>query len=734
MGCHLAAQQTHVVTNLNDSGAGSLRQTISNSAHGDIVTFSPSLLANGSATITLNSVISFNRSLTIKGIFTGTDSLFISGGDSTSIFSIDGSSYALPISVYLEDLVLENARKTSADYNQLNTNGGAIFATELERLSLKNVVMRNNKALNQANGGAVFVQEIDTVSFIKCVFYENSNDTLHNYIGLGGAIRARYCNLIIDSCSFQRNKSNYLGGALSAIFGSLYIHSSLFEHNLVGRLNQPSNFRSKGGAVSAYAMDTVFIFNSSFISNSTLAIGGEGGALYIDGSQTFIDQSIFKQNRALRGKGGAIRIETYFEDTSDTFVMLNCLLDSNQAERGGALDFLNKNVSVRQSLFKNNTAIEGGGIYGYLGTVVLETSSLVNNVASSKGSACYFSVAKTGITCLINKSSILDSLNDASIFFAPRTASWQVQGNGVFTSSIIVSGGSNAINDNSVVVSGGYNIFSGNPSFSITSDKKNIDRDSLQLKPLANYGGFTDCQPPALGSPALNFGDPLDFSSAQNGAVFGRRDCGAAEASVARFDTAILCGTYQWRGQTYSNPGFYADTVYNLNSIDSVGFLILEKQDSLVNIKNGSLIAPIRLNNTLFQWIRCDSSKVEVNGATDSTFKPKVNGMYAVIMINPDCTDTSNCVTYQQVGINELTRQSIFITFYPNPSSGKIKIKVAEHTKAIELRVLDLQGRLVAQQKVNQDEINLESLSAGIFILEWRSARGDVQRDRIVIE
>lgn len=730
-GSYLIAQQTHVVTNLNDSGAGSLRQTISSSAHEDIITFNPSLLSNGNATITLSSMISFSHSLTIKGLYTGSDSLFISGGNSNSLFYIDGSTYALPTRVYFEDLVLENAQKTSSDFRQLNTNGGAIFATELEYLSFKNVVMRNNKALDEANGGAAFFYEIDTVLLNNCTFFGNSNDTSRNFIGLGGAIRAGYCNLTIDSCSFQRNKSNYLGGALSTLYGSLYIHSSLFEHNLVGRLNQPSNFRNKGGAVSAYAMDTVFIFNSSFISNSTLTIGGEGGALYINGTEAFINQSVFEKNKAYNGEGGAIRSYTHFQDTIDRIVIANCTMRANEADQGGAIDVFNKDFVLKNCLLENNTATEGGGVYGYLGNVVLSTSTLIDNEATSNnGSECYFDGETT---VLINKSSLIDTLQQRSIFFDPPT-SWENPSNAVLKSSILVNGGTSLTNNFSNLTSNGYNIFSGNPSISIASDTAGFTKASLQLQPLANYGGFTDCQPPALGSPALNSGDPLDFTPGQNGAVFGRRDCGAAEASVARFDTTILCGTYQWRGNTYQKPGFYADTVYNLNSIDSVGFLLLEKQDSLIKIQNGRLIAPDRMNNTLFQWIRCDSSAVEVNRATDSTFMPTVNGIYAVIMTNPDCIDTSNCVAYQQVGINELTRQSSFITFYPNPTSGKIKIKVAEHTKAIELRVLDLQGRLVAQRQIQQDEINLKPISSGIFILEWRSARGDVQRDRIVIE
>jgi hypothetical protein len=47
------AQTTHTVINTNDSGLGSLRAIASSCASGDIIRFSPTLIANGSDSIVL---------------------------------------------------------------------------------------------------------------------------------------------------------------------------------------------------------------------------------------------------------------------------------------------------------------------------------------------------------------------------------------------------------------------------------------------------------------------------------------------------------------------------------------------------------------------------------------------------------------------------------------------------------------------------------------------------------
>jgi len=91
-------------------------------------------------------------------------------------------------------------------------------------------------------------------------------------------------------------------------------------------------------------------------------------------------------------------------------------------------------------------------------------------------------------------------------------------------------------------------------------------------------------------------------------------------------------------------------------------------------------------------------------------------------------------MSYNQVDLQEHKIQTPFVSFYPNPSKGYIHFEVNENTEFNALLIFDLQGRSIAQPKGSGHLINLGSLPPGVFILEWHSAKGKIQRNRLVVE
>jgi hypothetical protein len=88
-----ASAATDTVSNLSDSGAGSLRYEVANAAAGDTVDFAVSGL------ITLQSPITISQSLTISG--PGESQLTIDGGGTTRLFQMppeNGSAVHVSIS------------------------------------------------------------------------------------------------------------------------------------------------------------------------------------------------------------------------------------------------------------------------------------------------------------------------------------------------------------------------------------------------------------------------------------------------------------------------------------------------------------------------------------------------------------------------------------------------------------------------------------------------------------
>ena len=76
-------------------------------------------IASGSDTILLTSEIAFNKNLVFKGLYNTTDTLFVSGNNTTRIFNVNLSSSAGK-NLVLDSMVLVNGNATTTD------DGGAV--------------------------------------------------------------------------------------------------------------------------------------------------------------------------------------------------------------------------------------------------------------------------------------------------------------------------------------------------------------------------------------------------------------------------------------------------------------------------------------------------------------------------------------------------------------------------------------------------------------------------------
>lgn len=179
------------VTTLNNSGAGSLREAIANAKSGDTITFCVT------GTITLGSVLTINKNLTITGPGAGT--LAVSGNDATQVFQFDDSSGALTATI--SGLTIEHGNAGSG-------YGGCINLEPLNpttTLHLTDCVVSNGTAFQ---GGGLYNDGVVTLT--NCQF-ENNTGTLNS-----GAVD-NDGTLTATGCTFNANKSTGIGdgGALS---------------------------------------------------------------------------------------------------------------------------------------------------------------------------------------------------------------------------------------------------------------------------------------------------------------------------------------------------------------------------------------------------------------------------------------------------------------------------------------------------------------------------------------
>ncbi len=254
-----AEAATFTVTNLNDSGAGSLRQAIldANGAAGaDEINFSVT------GTINLISQLDVTDDLTING-----SGITLDSGNASRIVIV-GSAI-----VMLNDLSFQNGATSF---------GGAIYNGGT--LTITNSTFSGNTAT--FNGGVIFNVFGSTL--------EITNSTFSGNTAGGGAI-TNDGTVTITGSTFSGNSATDDGGAiLTSGSGSLTITNSTFS----------GNSADNGGAIYNGPDSTLEITNSTFSDN--LADPGIGGAIHNSGALT-ITSSTFSGNQAAFGAGTLYR-------------------------------------------------------------------------------------------------------------------------------------------------------------------------------------------------------------------------------------------------------------------------------------------------------------------------------------------------------------------------------------------------------------------------------------------
>jgi hypothetical protein len=202
----------------------------------------------------------------------------------------------------------------------------------------------------------------------------------------------------------------------------------------------------------------------------------------------------------------------------------------------------------------------------------------------------------------------------------------------------------------------------------------------------------------------------------------------------ATTDVQAHCDSYMWiDGNTYTADNDTATyTLTNMNGCDSVVTLNLNidvtPTATALNNGDGTMTAT---GPGTYQWIDCGTNSA-VAGATAASFIPTANGDYAVVVTNGSCDDTSACITYNSVGLNENSSQSISV--YPNPTQGNFVINLGNGFESGLLQITNSIGQVVYVQEIDGAQtldLNLEQAN-GIYMVTIFSNGEVVASTRII--
>ena len=327
------------VTNVNDSGAGSLRAAVMEAAPGDRITFAASTNFNN-LNLTSGEIV-IDKDLTING--NGLGRTIITGNQTNRVFNIMGGA-----TVIISELRLVNGRT--------NASGGAL-------------------------------QNVDGTVYLRAVFIKSSRAFGKLATQGGGAIHNRGTMYIRESLitrSQALGQAGSGGGILNGAGGTLEIMRSIIADNTANRAGGGIEDASGGG--SSFTIDQTTIRN-----NTVFTAPGNGGGVHVggDGSLSVTDSKVYGNEAGQ--EGGGLWIGSGTLTISDTEIYDNEGQGDDADDGGGGLFNNGGTLLVRSGtkIYENRAtgmSGSGGGILNAMGgTLRVQDAFIFENTANRAG-------------------------------------------------------------------------------------------------------------------------------------------------------------------------------------------------------------------------------------------------------------------------------------------------------------------------------------------------------------
>ena len=291
---------TLTVTNATDSGAGSLRETITLANPGDEIVFDGTL--NGNVIFLENGQLTIDKDLSIDASNLTLGLTIDAEGQSRVLEIAPNSSVILRELAFTGGVILggqagAGIRNNRADltlddcqiFGNVASEGGGIYAFGDASLTLNNCTLSNNTAADsEGKGGSISLFGNATVATLNnctltqnsagggggaiysdggsgnvslnlysCTLFENSGDTTG-----GGIFAFRNTDLMLNSCTLSRNSAAEGGGITIENNSTLSLNNTLLAGNTA---NTGPDLREVGTSV----IPATTVTNNNLISNIT---------------------------------------------------------------------------------------------------------------------------------------------------------------------------------------------------------------------------------------------------------------------------------------------------------------------------------------------------------------------------------------------------------------------------------------------------------------------------------
>lgn len=281
--------------------------------------------------------------------------------------------------------------------------GGGVYLFESEGTFINCVITGNSSSVRSGGG---FYNEEGTATLINCKIYDNKSSR-H-----GGGVMVWSGDLTVQDCSIYENytvsddnnpdKAKLHGGGIYIGSSKATIQNSVIHDNSALRTaggiyvshfdvsSDVNNYEVAiiscdihnnkawwGGGIYAYFANNLTVTSCDIYNN--VASDRTGGGVGIEESSCKLENCRIDHNAALGGGG----VNVYAEDTISKVTITSCDISYNTAaERAGGVSVNTScDVTITNSIIKNNEAEYGGGVHVHVGELKLISCDILNNSA-----------------------------------------------------------------------------------------------------------------------------------------------------------------------------------------------------------------------------------------------------------------------------------------------------------------------------------------------------------------
>lgn len=206
------------------------------------------------------------------------------------------------------------------------------------------------------------------------------------------------------------------------------------------------------------------------------------------------------------------------------------------------------------------------------------------------------------------------------------------------------------------------------------------------------------------------------------------------ERSVSRFeydnqDRVLSFRDYMWNGFTWVYTGKTENTYFPYDGIESIEYINVA--DTLINYKRYKYLNDSLYHQILSMYEDWDGTAWVTNMYENNIYTYDGMGNILVdisqvrdINGNPINNIKREYFNYILLGVNESKNKELVI--YPNPTIDKISIKGIDKNKSIEVKITNLQGKILKTIVLeNSNEIDMAEFAKGVYLV---SVDGEVYK------